>query len=273
MDLPSAPGGVFAVGLLSMNIRRLTLSCFALFLGLSQHLIATEAAPAAAVKPGYNVTVDVLIDENGRAEEVKLAGSDDPTGDHILEQLALNLAANVKQQPKLKEGKPVKFTARVPFNFPVEGDEGPAANNAPKPAIHSAAQPIFPESLAAKNENGGAILELVIGSFGNVESVKLLRSSHKEYAEAAVAAVKTWIFAPAQKDGVPVECRWRIAVAFSADGKDVEWTWRTAPRPSLGAYTVVRPKLPPAEAVTAPSGPKLPAETSPVFNLPTAPAK
>lgn len=273
MDLPSELGGVSAVGLLSMNIRRLTLSCFALFLGLSQHLLATDAIQNAPTKPGYTVTVDVLIGENGSAEEVKLAGSDDPTGDHILDRLALDLAANVKQEPKLQDGKPVKFTARVPFNFPVDGDEGAAANNAPKPAIHAAQQPIFPENLAAKGENGGVILELQIGSFGNVQSVKVLNFSHQEYADAAVSAVKNWIFAPAQKDGVTVDCRWRIAVAFNANGKEVDWVWRAAPRPNLGGYTVVRPKLPPAPAATTPASPKLPEETSPIFKQPAAPTK
>jgi hypothetical protein len=43
------------------------------------------------------------------------------------------------------------------------------------------------------------------------------------------------------KDGAPVESRWRMAVAFSYHGKNVEWKWRVAPRPSLGNYTVVRP--------------------------------
>ena len=246
-----------------MNTPRFTLSCLALFLGCGLPHAAADttisATTATAVKSGYNVVVEINFSETGAAEGTKVVQSDDFTGDHLLESMALSLAANIKQAPKLKDGKPVKFTARAPFNFPVEDDEGPAANEAPKPALNDGKRPLFPENLAAKEENGGAILELLIGSFGNVQSVKVLRSSHQEYADAAVEALKTWIFVPAQKAGVNVESRWRIAIGFSADGKDVDWKWRVAPRPSIGGYTVVRPKVPAADAATAPSSPAAPA--------------
>ena len=273
MDLPSLPRGVSAVGLLSMNIRLLALSFITLSLGLSQPLMAIEAIQTATVKPGYNVAVDVLIDETGKAAEVKVAESDDPTADRMLENEALLLALKAQQQPRMKDGKPVKFTVRVPFNFPVEGDEGAAANKAPKPSLSGPqTMPKFPENLVAKGENGGAILELLIGSFGNVQSVKVLNASHPEYADAAVAAVKTWTFHPAQKEGVNVDSRWRIALGFSADGKEIEWRWRVAPRPNLGGFTWVHPKLPLAAPATAPAAPIAPAEGSPAFTLPTAPA-
>lgn len=243
-----------------MNTRRFVLSCLALFLGFAQHLTAADAA----TKPGYNVLVEVSFDEKGVSEEAKIIESDDLSGDHLLEQISLNLCRELKQEPRSKDGQPVKFKVRVPFNFPVEGDEGPAANDGPKPALNSHEsnmRPLFPESLVAKGENGGAILELQIGSFGNVQNVKVLRSSHQEYADAAVTALKTWIFVPARKDGVNVESRWRIAIGFSADGKDIDWKWRVAPRPSLGGYVVVHPVAPVA-------GSTAPASTSPV-----APAK
>lgn len=245
-----------------MNTPRFTLSCLALFFGFSLRLTAADTTISAttattAPKSGYNVVVEINFSETGAVEGTKVVESDDFSGDHLLESMALSLAANIKQQPKLKDGKPVKFTARAPFNFPVEDDEGPAANNMAKPALNSQAgealRPVFPASLLAKGENGGAILELQIGSFGNVQNVKVLRASHQEYADSAVAAVKTWIFMPAQKDGVNIESRWRIAIGFSADGKDIDWKWRVAPRPSLGSYVVVHPKTPAAEAPATPA--------------------
>jgi hypothetical protein len=78
---------------------------------------------------------------------------------------------------------------------------------------------------------------------------RVLRSSHPEFANAAHAAVKQWQFAPAKKDDVAVESRWRIAINFSVNNKEADWLWRIAPRPSLGSFTAVRAKVP-TEAAT-----------------------
>ena len=163
---------------------------------------------------------------------------------HVLDQIAAVMAGQIKQEPRLKDGQPIKFKIRAPFDFPVEDDEGAAANEQPKPLMKSGGQPIFPENLAATNTVGGAILELAIGADGAVRSVKVLRASHPEFAESARSTVQNWGFTPAKKDGVPVESRWRIAVNFAVEGKDPDWKWRVAPRPSLGVFTVARIKLP-----------------------------
>lgn len=217
-----------------------------------------ETKPA----PGYKVVVEIGFDEKGVAETGKVVESDDPSGAHWLDQIALNLAAQVKQPVREENGKPVKFKARAPFNFPVEGDEGAAANLAPKPALRSIEQPVYPEKLAAAGTPGGAILELVIGADGTVRSTKVMRASHPEFAQSAETAVAKWIFVPANKDGVAVESRWRIAVGFVVDGAgEPDWRWRVAPRPSLGSHTVVRSKREMVDPAAAqPPAPEVPAE-------------
>ncbi|MFZ5494595.1 MAG: energy transducer TonB [Verrucomicrobiota bacterium] len=203
---------------------------------------------------GYKVVVEIAFDEQGAAEEAKVVESDDPTGVQLLNQIALRLAEEVRQPPRLgKDGQPVRFKARAPFNFPVADDEGPEANNAPKPLLKAAPQPVYPESLAASGEVGGAILELIIGTDGAVKQATVLRSSHPEFANAAYLAVQKWQFTPAQKDGVAVESRWRLAMNFSVDNKEADWMWRVAPRPSLGSFTTVRPPPAAAPAETAPA--------------------
>jgi TonB family protein len=229
------------------------------YLFASLFLLSTAAVHAQAPAPsGYKVLVEITFDEQGKAEDGKVVQSDDPSGGRILEQIAMGLAADVTQPPRVdSEGKPKKFKARAPFNFPVEDDEGPAANEAPKPSLRAAPLPLYPEGLAASSTVGGAIIELIISAEGAVREAKVLRSSHPEFANAAHLAVRQWQFAPAQKDGVAVESRWRVAVNFSVDGKEADWTWRIAPRPSLGSFTAVRAQLPPAEpaAETAPAVP------------------
>lgn len=224
-------------------VRFLLLCCIALGL-------VTARAQTPAPAPGYKVVVEITFDEQGNSVDGKIIESDDPSGARVLEQVAMKLAEQVKQPARLKDGKPVRFKVRAPFNFPVAGDEGAAANDAPKPALKAAPLPVFPENLAAAGTVGGAIMELVIGTDGAVKSASVLRSSHPEFANAAYAAVQQWVFAPAQKDGAAVESRWRIAVNFSVDGKEADWLWRVAPRPSLGAFTAVRP---PAAAAATPA--------------------
>ena len=212
--------------------------------------------------PGYKVVVEISFDEKGVAEDGKVVASDDTSGSQLLNQIALSLAAQLKQPVQLVDGKPVKFKARAPFNFPVQDDEGPAANEAPKPSLHSIVQPVYPAAFVASNTPGGAILELVIAADGTVKSVKVMRASHPEFAQSAQEAVAKWIFTPAQKDGVAVESRWRIAVNFALEGHEPDWRWRVAPRPSLGSHTVVhtnRMMTPPADAAPAPA-PAVPAE-------------
>jgi TonB family protein len=226
------------------------------FLFLPLIVLGLLAGRVQAATPGYKVVVEIDFDEKGVAEDAKVVETDDPSGARVLNQIAVNLAAQVKQAPRTdKEGKPTKFKLRAPFNFPVEEDEGAAANNAPKPALRHAAQPVYPENLAAAGTVGGAILELTIGADGHVSKATVLRSSHTEFASAAQAAVLKWDFAPAQKDGAAVESRWRVAVNFSVDGKEPDWKWLVAPRPSLGAFTAVRAKVP-----AAPSAPEISVE-------------
>ena len=238
-----------------MNRRHFCLALISLLLALGSQL---AAAPEATAKPGYKVVVKISFNELGVGEGAEVVQSDDPTNDSILHRIALNLAAQVKQPPHLKDGKPVKFAALVPFDFPVEGDEGAAANDAPKPKFKDPGQrPVYPENLAAAGVVGGAVLELIIGADGKLRQVTVLQASHPEFAQSAEASIRTWGFGPALKDGVPVESRWRTVIAYSTDGKDVDWRWRVAPRPSIGGSVVFpRRMLTPAGAAT-PAAPTL----------------
>lgn len=219
---------------------------------------AAGHAQTAAPKPGYTVMTEITFDEQGAPEDAKVVQSDDPTGDHTLEQLALNMSQQDKQPPRLKDGKPVKFKARRPFSFPVEGDQGEAAN-ANRPVLRAGKQeiPVYPESLAAKGEIGGAIVELAIQADGRVQAVRTLRASHPEFSEAAMAALSQWVFNPDVGPGAPAVSHWRAAVGFSMNGRALELKWRLAPRPSIGSFTVGR------AAPAAAAAPLVPAETAP----------
>lgn len=210
-------------------------------------LLGAATGHAQALKPGYMVVTEITFNEQGVPEEAKIVQSDDPTGDHFLEQLAINMSEQDKQPARLKDGKPVKFKARRPFSFPVEGDQGEAAN-ASRPVLRAGNQviPSYPESLATKGDIGGAIIELAIQADGKVQAVRALRSSHPEFAEAAMKALAQWVFNPDDRPGAPAVSHWRAAIGFTSDGRNLDWQWRLAPRPSLGGFIVGR--APPAAA-------------------------
>lgn len=239
-----------------MNTRRL-LSIAALTLGCCLSSLSAADAPA---KSGYKVVLDMKITEAGVVDDATVIESDDKSVDHILEVMAMESARAMKLPPRLKDGKAVAYTARAPFLFNVEGDEGPEANNAPKPSLRGAEQPlpIYPAELAEKGEVGGTILELVIAADGKLSSVKALRSSHPQFEQAALTAVKQWTFSPAKKGDVPVESRWRVAISFETEALRAEWKWRFAPRPSLGNFAVVRRSLPADPVPLPPAAPTVP---------------
>ena len=227
----------------------------ALSLGLAPAVPAAEAGPNA--KPGYTVVLEISFDEQGTPTEATVVESDDPTGDHTLEQLAMKLSQQDKQPPHLQNGVAVKFKARRPFHFPVDGDQGPTAN-LHRPILHAGHQvlPQYPESLAESNVVGGAIVELTIQADGTVRSVRTLRASHPEFAQAAETALKQWIFLPDESPGAPAESRWNVAVGFTTNGQVVDLEWRLAPRPSIGGFIVARvPPRPVAPAAPVPPQP------------------
>lgn len=235
--------------------RPLLVSLAALALASGPRLTAADAPAPAKAGPGYTVTLEVKIDEQGRAESARVVSSNDTSVDQLLNRTAIKLAQEIKLAPRLKDGKPVPYKVEAPFVFPVEGDEGPEANDAPRPKIHSAGRPVYPPDLAAKGEVGGVILEALIGANGNVTSLKVLRSSNPEFEKAATDAVSLWSFIPAQApDGQMVASRWRLAICFETDVRAADWQWHIPPRPSLGYYTVVHrtlPDEPPAAATPA----------------------
>lgn len=224
-------------------------------------LLSVVTGLAQAAVPGYTVVTEITFDEQGVPESAAIVQSDDPTGDHYLEQMAVSLSEKDKQAPRLKDGQPVKFKARRPFQFPVEGDQGLAANaNRPKLRAGDHTIPQYPESLKTTGAAGGAIVELTIRADGTVKSVRTLRSSHPEFAQSAEAALGQWTFNPDTRADAPAETHWNAAVGFIANGSNLDLKWRLAPRPSIGGFVVGH--LPPAPAAPAstPAAPAVPAE-------------
>jgi TonB family protein len=219
-------------------------------LGLIAVLSAWPALRAADSKPeatqnhnprnGYTVTLDVKIDEQGKPEGVSVVSTDDDNQGEIISKMAIVMAMKTTFPPRLKDGVAHKYTARAPFFFPIEDDEGPAAEALPKPKKVMKGVPIdYPSELRTKGVVGGVIFELIVDENGKVSQLKTLRASHPEFEKVARESVAKWEFAPAEKDGHAVESRFRIAIVFETPEEMADLKWRIPPRPKLGSYRVL----------------------------------
>jgi TonB family protein len=63
-------------------------------------------------------------------------------------------------------------------------------------------QPIYPRVLEAARVPGTVVLDAIIHRDGTIGDVTILKSSHPEFAQAAIAAVKQWRYSPLPYEGV-----------------------------------------------------------------------
>jgi len=245
-----------------MKLTRLFVSLAALCAGG----IALRAAdtPATAVAPaaqndgppyGYHVKVKLHMNTDGRPESIEIVSSDDTTTEHILNKVAMAIAAHSSLPPRMKNGVPEKFVAVQPFFFPIEDDEGPESNKVPMPRVKSGVMPIYPQSLADAQEVGGAIFDFRLDESGKVIERKTMRASSPDVERAAQEALDKWVFTPAESNGQPVASHFRLAIVFEGFGKFAEPKWSVAPRPALGSFFVIKRSPADADAPTAEPSP------------------
>jgi len=73
--------------------------------------------------------------------------------------------------------------------------------------------PIYPEIAVLSRLQGDVVLECVVDPAGHVTGVRVVRSI-PVFDDAAVAAVKQWVYAPTLLNGVPVALIMNVTVSF-----------------------------------------------------------
>ena len=98
------------------------------------------------------------------------------------------------------------------------------AEAAPRPApdagpeLVNRVQPEYPASAYREREEGTVLLDLLIGTDGQVATVDVVnRSGNRELDRAAVDAVRQWTFKPAVRGGERVEGRVEVPITFRLD--------------------------------------------------------
>jgi len=93
-----------------------------------------------------------------------------------------------------------------------------------KPELVKQVMPEYPEVARKAGVEGVVYVSFVIGTAGRVSDVRALRGP-EIFREAAVDAVKQFVFAPARHDGEPVAVRMSMPVRFRLAGKERKsWT-------------------------------------------------
>ena len=124
-------------------------------------------------------------------------------------------------------------------------DAGPpyrVGGNVTRPEKIAGDPPEYSAEARAAQVQGVVILETIIDEHGNVTDVKVLKELPMGLSEAAVDAVRTWKFKPAQKDGVPVAVSYTLTVNFTihekpkvANAQDAFWDF-VKKHPELEAH-------------------------------------
>ena len=84
--------------------------------------------------------------------------------------------------------------------------------------INHRAVPVYPPIAKAARVQGAVVLDIEVGTKGNVESMKVA-SGPPMLQQAAIDCLKQWTFHPFEKDSVPVAATGPISIEFTLDEK------------------------------------------------------
>lgn len=82
------------------------------------------------------------------------------------------------------------------------------------PKIQKVVKPLYPSFALRSRIKGIVVLRVLVSETGTPLEVEVLKGVGGGLTEAAVTAVKRWIFEPARKDGVPVKAWTTIPIPF-----------------------------------------------------------
>ncbi|HEY6065660.1 MAG TPA: energy transducer TonB [Thermoanaerobaculia bacterium] len=106
---------------------------------------------------------------------------------------------------------------------------------------------VYPEALLKGQQQGNVLLIGRIDREGNVQNLRMISASFQGFIEPALAAVRSWRFKPATRDGKPIDIAANVGVRFrlKSDKRGV------IPQPILGDLPVF-----PADATGNKSAPE-----------------
>lgn len=181
------------------------------------------SVPEAALRAGLHGTTQLrlLLNEQGGIDEAQVAHG---SGHALLDEAARAMALACRFTPYMAQGKASRAWLLLPVAFQASRPTAVLANGkAPVQAawldVRHCARPDYPRAAQAQGAQGTTSLELLIGTDGVVQESRLARSSgYPQLDEAARAALGACRFAPALRDGAPVQQWASTSYVWRLDG-------------------------------------------------------
>jgi TonB family protein len=188
--------------------------------------------PEEARKAGIEgiVVVEAATDETGHVKSVKVLKSIP-----MLDQAAIDAVKQWVYEPMVINGEPkgIVFTTTVRFSLDDKGEgkvSGAGGVTGTKPAVKAVqdirppklikiVEPDYPEEAKKAGIEGTVILEATTDIYGKIIDAKILRSV-PELDQAAIDAVRQWVYEPMVIDGEPQGVTFTVTCTFTLDEKD-----------------------------------------------------
>lgn len=163
------------------------------------------------------------VDRAGRVQSVDLKNVTATCRDLLEAILKLSYATNSSLDSETTSGNILLVKARksVPCLDEVEGDRSAVwagSRDVQPPIVIKRVEPLFPESARrsmGRDSSVVVIVESTISRAGCVRSINLVKQSQwPELNGAAVMALSQWQFAPAKRDGKPIEVVFDLTIHF-----------------------------------------------------------
>lgn len=178
--------------------------------------------PEKARKAGIEgvVILSARTDEEGNVEKVMALRSPDP----LLNQAAIDAVSQWKYEPLIIDGKPSKVVFTVTVRFKLKEQEitegaVEAGGDVEPPKLIKKVDPVYPEEARKEGVEGVVILRIRADEYGEVQQAKVLKSVPL-LDNAAISAVRQWVYEPYISKGKPTPIVFTVTVRFRLDKKE-----------------------------------------------------
>lgn len=165
------------------------------------------------------VIMEATIDEKGKVKNGRIIKSPDP----LLSNAVMGAVKQWVYEPFIVNGKAksVIFTVNVTFTLQDE-PKAKNANNAltrlhgaQRPQVIKHVDPVYPAAAQEKKIAGSVVLEVVIDEKGMVLKSRIIKSPSLLLNEAALTAVRQWVYEPYDENGKAKSVVFMVTVTFT----------------------------------------------------------